>query len=82
MTEKELGPASQALLDIVNDTFGYIPLFDTIVEAQRRTGVDHAEPWWWRRLIALALEGRIVAVVVRGGDNLAFRFRRKGAEAR
>lgn len=82
MTDKELGPASQVLLDLVNETPRYIPIRETLAEASRRTNSYYGNAWWWRRLFALALEGRIVAVITRYGDNLAFRFRRKGAEAR
>jgi len=77
----ELGPVSQAILDHVNWSFGYVELFRVIDEAARRTGARHTENWYFRRLVALALEGHIEAKVYRTGDQLAFRFRRLPEEA-
>jgi len=73
----ELGPASKALLDVVNETFGFISQYDTIAEAATRTDVWHSENWWFRRLVALALESRIEVHLHREGDSVAFRFRRR-----
>lgn len=77
MTQEELGPCSRALLDIVNETFGYIPLWDGIVKAARKTGARRSDLWWFRLLVALVLEGHIEGVVLRDGDDLSFNFRRK-----
>jgi len=72
----ELGPVSQAILDHVNSAFGYIVLFKMIYEVSRRTKVSHTDSWYFRRLVALALEGRIEGRVYRDGDDLFIRFRR------
>ena len=74
---KELGPASQALVDRVNRSFGYVRMGTLISWARSRTGLGHSNMWWWRRLTALALEGYIEAKVYRDGDKIAIRFRRK-----
>ena len=72
----ELGPISQAILDYVNSAFGYIVFFRMIFEVARTTGVSHTDNWYFRRLVALALEGRIEGRVYRTGDKMAIRFRR------
>ena len=72
----ELGPISQAILDYVNSAFGYIVFFRMIYEVARTTGVSHTDNWYFRRLVALALEGRIEGRVYRTGDKMAIRFRR------
>jgi len=72
----ELGPVSQAVLDYVNDSFGYVEFFRVINAAARVTETSHSESWYFRRLVALALEGRIEATVRRDGDNVTIRFRR------
>ena len=80
---RELGPVSQAILDYVNSAFGSIVFFKMIYEVARTTGVSHTNNWYFRRLVALALEGRIEGRVHRTGDNVAIRFRRlqdKGLE--
>ena len=79
----ELGPISEAILDYVNADFSYIVLFRMISEVARITGTSHTNQWYFRRLIALALEGRIEVMVYRTGDDVAIRFRRlqdKGLE--
>lgn len=76
----ELGPVSQAILDYVNSTFGYIEFFRMYNRVARETGAKHTDNWYFRRLAALALEGRIKVRVYRTGDDLAFRFRRLGAD--
>lgn len=73
---KELGPGSLALLDRVNLSFGYVELGTLISWARAKTGLDHTSYWWYRRLVALALEGRIEAKVYRTGDQIAIKFRR------
>ncbi len=79
----ELGPVSQAILDYVDSTFGSIVFFRMIYEIARVTGVSHTDNWYFRRLVALALEGRIEGKVYRTGDKVVIRFRRlqdKGLE--
>jgi len=72
----ELGPASQALLDRMNLAFGYVEIGTLISWAKAKAGLGHSTDWWYRRLVALALEGRIEAKVHRTGDKLAIKFRR------
>ena len=72
----ELGPISQAILDYVNQAFGYVDFFRVVNWAERETGASHTDNWYFRRLVALALECRIEVRVYRTGDDLAFRFRR------
>lgn len=71
----DLGPVSQAILEYVNSAFGYIILFKMIYEVSKKTNVSHTDSWYFRRLVALALEGRIEARVYRTGDNVAIQFR-------
>lgn len=73
---KELGPGSLALLDRVNLAFGYVEIGTLISWARAKTGLGHTSHWWYRRLVALALEGRIEAKVYRTGDQIAIKFRR------
>ena len=75
--EKRLGPVSQAILDHVNNTFGYIILFRMTHEVSRKTGARHTDQWYYRRLVALSIEGRIEAKVYRDGDKVTIRFRRR-----
>lgn len=72
----ELGPVSQAILDHVNSAFGYIALFKMYDQVSRKTGTSHTIPWYFRRLVALTLEGRIEARVFRTGDDMEIKFRR------
>jgi len=72
----ELGPVSQAILNYVDETGGYLIIYKLIREVARETGASHTENWYFRRLVALALEGRIKATVRRDGDSLTVRFRR------
>jgi len=76
----ELGPASKALLERVNLSFGYIELGTLISWARVKTGLGHGNDWWYRRLIALALEGHIDAKIYRTGDKIAILFKKKEAE--
>lgn len=73
---EELGPGSRALLDRINLSFGYIELGTLTSWARAKTGLGHSTNWWYRRIVALALEGRIEARVYRTGDDLAIKFRR------
>ena len=72
----ELGHVSQAIMDYVDSAFGYIVFFHMIREVARMTGVSHTDNWYFRRLVALALEGRIEGKVYRTGDKVAIKFRR------
>ena len=72
----ELGPVSQAILDYVNGTLGYLVIYSLIRDVARETGASHTENWYFRRLVALAIEGRIKATVFRDGDQLTVRLRR------
>ncbi len=72
----ELGPVSEAILDYVDSAFGSIIFFKMIYEVARTTGVSHTNNWYFRRLVALALEGRIEGRVYRTGDKVTVRFRR------
>ena len=71
----ELGPISETILDYVNAAYGYIILFRMINEVARMTGVSHTESWYFRRLVALTLEGRIEGRVYRTDDDVAIKFR-------
>lgn len=75
----ELGPISKALLDVVKGSFGYITISDVVTEATKRSRW-HSGEWWFRRLVALAVEGYIEAKVYRDGDAIAIKFRRKMEE--
>jgi len=77
----ELGPASKALLERINCSFGYVELGTLVSWARAKTGHDHSTDWWYRRLVALALEGHIYAKVHRTGDKVAILFKKKEAEA-
>ncbi len=72
----ELGPVSQAILNHIDMKKGYIVIFDMLHRVSRKTGTSHTTPWYFRRLVALALEGRIEAQVIRTGDDVAIKFRR------
>ncbi|GAG60577.1 unnamed protein product [marine sediment metagenome] len=73
----KLGPASKALLERVNTSFGNITLEESISWARAKTGLDHTEHWWYCRLVALALEGLIDASVCRTGDKISIQYRKK-----
>lgn len=72
----ELGPVSQAILDYIQERRGYIEIFRMIHAVALKTGVSQKNTWYFRRLVALTLEGRIEAKVNRTGDKLIIRFRR------
>ena len=76
----ELGPASKALLERVNLSFGYVEPGTLTSWARAKTGLGHGSNWWYRRLVALALEGHIDAKVHRTGDQIAILFKKKEAE--
>lgn len=71
----ELDPVSQAILDYVNSKPSYIQNFRMINAVSLRTGESHTDTWYFRRLVCLALEGRIEAKISRKGDHVGIRFR-------
>ncbi len=73
----ELGPASKALLERINTSFGYVMIGTLISWTREKTELGQNEQWWYRRLMALALEGRIDAKVFRTGDKIVIMFRKK-----
>jgi len=73
----ELGPASKALLERINTSFGYVVIGTLISWTREKTGLGQTEQWWYRRLMALVLEGRIDSKVFRTGDKVAIMFRKK-----
>lgn len=79
MSVKELGPASKALLERINMSFGYAELGNLISWSKTKTGLGHGSNWWYRRLVALAIEGHIDAKVYRTGDDIAILFKKKEA---
>lgn len=73
----ELGPVSQAILEYVNSQPGFISFWHMIRTVSREENVKFHAPWWFRRLVALALEGHIEATVYRRpDDNMSFKYRR------
>ena len=73
---RELGPVSQAILDYIDLRKGYVVIFEMVHRVSLKTGTSHTTPWYFRRLVALALEGRIDAKVDRTDDQVAIIFRR------
>ena len=71
----ELGPVSKAILDYVETSRGEVAIFSMINRVSRVTGTSHTSPWFFRRLVALTLEGWIDAKVHRTGDDVVIRFR-------
>lgn len=77
MSAKELGPVSQAILEYVQERHGYIQIYPLISTVWIMTGQRHAPKWYFRRLVALALDGLIEANVYRGDDDYVnIRFRK------
>jgi len=72
----DLDSISQAILDYVKASYGYIAISGMIDQIARVTGVRHANEWYFRRLVALALEGHIEAKVSRACNQLFIKFRR------
>lgn len=73
-----LGPASQALLDYINNANGQIVIKDCIRTVQKRVNIwNHNRDWWKTRIQALATEGRINATVYRDGDKVTTIYRKK-----
>lgn len=70
----DLGPVSQAILDYVNSASGYVELFRLINHLAWGPTATHTESWYFRRLVALAVEGHIEIQVFRKGDNVAIKF--------
>ncbi|GAH81003.1 unnamed protein product [marine sediment metagenome] len=79
MSVNDLGPASKALLERVNMSYSYVELGTLISWAKTKTGLGHGRIWWYRRLVALALQGYIDAKVHRDGDQIAILFKKKEA---
>lgn len=77
MTKPELGPASQALLERINMESGVVHTQGVIAWAQKRTGIKENEYWWFRRIVALAIEGHIEQGVDRTRDIVYVFFQRK-----
>ena len=75
----ELGPASKALLERVNLSSGYVELGTLISWARAKTELGHGSNWWYRRLVALALEGYIDAKVYPNGHHRAILFTKNAA---
>lgn len=72
----DLDAASQAMLDFIQERRGYVEVYRMIRYVEQRTGERHPlTTWYFRRLAALALEGRIKGTVNRG-KSLVIRFRR------
>ena len=76
-----LGPVSEAILDYVETSRGEISIWSMINRVSRVTGTSHTSPWFFRRLVALLVEGRIETKVHRTGDQVAITFRRLQEDA-
>ena len=81
MSVNDLGPASKVLLERIKLSFGYVELGTLVSWAKAKTGLRHGSNWWYRRIVALALEGHIDAKVYRTGDKIAILFKKKEAES-
>ncbi len=77
MTKPKLGPASKALLDRINLEPGVVHTLEVIAWAKKRTGLRKNEYWWFRRIVALAIEGHIEQGVDRTLDIVHIYFQRK-----
>ncbi len=77
LTRKELGPASHALLERINKESGVVHILEVIAWAKKKTGLKQNEYWWFRRIVALAIEGRIDHGVDRTLDIVHVYFQRK-----
>ncbi len=78
---KPLGPASQALLDYINNASGQIVIKDCIRAVREKSNRWHDSYWWKTRIQALAIEDRIQATVYRNGDKVTTIYRKKEGEA-
>ena len=76
-TKQELGPASLALLERINLESGVVHILEVIAWAKKKTGLRKNEYWWFRRIVALAVEGHIEAGVDRTLDIVHVYFQRK-----
>jgi len=72
-----LGPASQALLDYINNSNGQVVLGDCIRVVREKVNVWHNRDWWKTRIQALATAGRIHATVYRDGVKVTTIYRTK-----
>ncbi len=77
MSQKELGPASKALLERINMESGVVHTDTVIAWARKKTGIKKKEGWWFTRVVALAVEGHIEAGVDRTLDIVHVYFQRK-----
>ncbi len=77
MTKPELGPASKALLERINMESEVVHILGVIAWAKKKTGLRKNEYWWFRRIVALAAEGRIKFGVERTLDVVYVYFQRK-----
>ncbi len=77
MSQKELGPASKALLERINMESEVVHILGVIAWAKKKTGLKHNEYWWFRRIVALAIEGHIESGVDRTLDIVHVYFQRK-----
>ena len=77
MSRKELGPASLALLERINKESEVVDTLAVIAWAKEKTGIKRNEYWWFRRIVALYVEGHIEAGVERTLDITYVYFQRK-----
>ena len=77
MTNPELGPASLALLERINKESEVVDTLAVIAWAKEKTGIKRNEYWWFRRIVALYVEGHIEAGVERTLDITYVYFQRK-----
>jgi len=73
----KLDKASEELLKYVDETSGFVSVSKLSIYLGVKTGLSIWDQFWFRRLVALALEGYIKAKVYREGDEVSIRFRRK-----
>jgi len=71
-----LGPASKALLERINMESDVVHTEAVIAWAKHKTRIKRNEYWWFRRIVALAIEGYIDAGVNRNGDIVYVYFQR------
>ncbi len=77
MTNPELGPASLALLERINKESEVVDTLAVIAWAKEKTGIKRNEYWWFRRIVALYVEGYIKSGVERTLDIVFVYFQRK-----
>ena len=77
MTTPKLGAASLALLERINMESGVVHTEAVISWAKEKTRIKQNEYWWFRRIVALAIEGHIEQGVERTLDIVYIFFQRK-----